>query len=198
MKEEFEYYCIFETNEDFIPLISIGEDGTSDSFYTREKIEDPPIINFYLQKPVPPKLPPVDLMTCPHLIFSDKLATLFNSLNISGIQLIPGQFRANEKPYSGMETEYYGLIVYHRIKCINRELSDATFATGMRNVKKLVLDKNILKEIPLEDRLIFTLKEDSTYQLFHKSIVDKIMESNPRNVRFVHIEDITSSTIFGR
>jgi len=198
MKEEFEYYRIYKKGEDFIPLISIGKDGTSDSFYTRKKVEDPPIINFYLQKPVPPKLPPVDLMTCPHLIFSNKLTTLLNSLNISGIQLIPGQFRANEKPYSGMETEYYGLIVYHRIKCINRELSDATFATGMRNVKKLVLDKKVLGEIPLEDRLIFTLKEDSTYKMFHKSIVDKIMEANPRNVRFVYIEDITSSTIFGR
>ena len=198
MAEEFDYYRIYKKGEDFIPLISIGKDGTSDSFYAKEKVENPPVINFYLQKPVPPKIPPVDLMTCPHLIFSNKLATLLNSLTISGIQLIPGQFRANEKPYLGMETEYYGLSVYHKIKCLNRELCDATIGTGIRNVKKLVLDKNILKEIPLEERLIFKLKEDGTYKMFHKSIVDKIMEVNPRNVRFVHIEDITNSTIFGR
>lgn len=198
MAEEFEYYCMFKTGEEFIPLILLGDDGTNDSLYATEKVKDPPTINFYLQKPVPPKLPPVDLMTCPDLIFSDKLATLLNSLNISGIQLIPGQFIANGKPYTETETKYWGLLVYHEIECVDTELSDVEIDCGIDDVKKLVLNKKILREIPLENRLIFKLEEDCTYQMFHKSIVDKIIEVNPRNIRFVKVEEITNSTIFGR
>ena len=197
MKDEFEYYCIYKAGVS-IPLIKLFDDGTSDSLDEPDEVKNPPVVNLYLQAPVPRKLPYADLLTCPALIFSEKLSTLISSFKISGIQLIPAQLLKAAEPYTGTNVKYSVLHAYSCIKCINEEESDADISMGIMDVKKLVLDKKALEEIPLEERLLFTLEEDSTYQMFHKSIVDKILEVDPVNVRFVRLEDITNRTMFGR
>ncbi len=193
MKEDFDYFLIKKTGEFFIPYITLANDGTSDSLFMRKKVENPPTIRFYLNKPVPKTLGPVDFMTCPYLIFSDKIASVLNPLNLYKIQLIPGvliEEKTNE-PYQGAETNYWGLQLYNRIKAVDLEQSIVDIDVGINKLEKLVLDKKILQEIPIEERLVFKLKEDSSFEFFHKSIVEKVKEVNPSNMEFVHVDDIT-------
>lgn len=197
MSDEFEYYRMYKAGV-AVPLIRILKDGTSESLYETVKVEDPPVVNLHMRRPVPKKLPYSDLLTCPKLVFSEKLSTLISSFNISGIQLIPAELMKLGKVYNGTDVRYFVLHAYRKIMCLDKEASDAEFRMGILDVKKLVLDKKALKDIPLEDRLLFTLEEDVTYQMFHKSLVDKILEIDPINVRFVRLEDITSGTRFGR
>ena len=56
-------------------------------------------------------------------------------------------------------------------------------------IEKLVLNKQFLSEIPLEKRLIFKLKENSTFEIFHKLVVDKIMSANPVGVQFTKVSE---------
>ena len=51
-------------------------------------------------------------------------------------------------------------------------------------IEKLVLDIAILKQIPLEKRLVFFLEESDEKVFFHKSVVDVIMAENPTGVEF--------------
>lgn len=199
MAEDFEYYRIYKTDDLFVPIVSMANVETSRCFYSKKIVDNPPTLQFFLCKPVPKKLGPVDLMTCPRLIFSDKIADVLRPLDIDDVQLIPSEL-VDEKTgdsYTGAELNYWGLHICKFIECVDTELSNLRVTSGgIRDMRKLVLNKKILKEIPLEERLIFTLKEDYGYTFFHKSIVDKIMSVKPTNIRFVNIENVTVSRPF--
>jgi hypothetical protein len=60
----------------------------------------------------------------------------------------------------------------------------------------MVLDTTTLSKIPLKDRLCFRLGELFTHQLFHKSIVEKITETNPTGIRFIKVEDYNVGSAF--
>ncbi|MDR2870589.1 MAG: hypothetical protein LBV04_09070 [Deferribacteraceae bacterium] len=59
----------------------------------------------------------------------------------------------------------------------------------IRSITKLILDKEILSNIPLEKRLIFSLQEDCSKYIYHKSMVDAIMATNPEGIIFTPIEE---------
>jgi hypothetical protein len=55
-------------------------------------------------------------------------------------------------------------------------------------IRKIVLSPEKLSKTPLEKRLFFRMKEDYPTHLVHKSIVDKIMEINPKGLKFTPVE----------
>jgi hypothetical protein len=58
-----------------------------------------------------------------------------------------------------------------------------------QDIEKIVLDKEKLAAVPLEDRLVFVAKEDPAFILYHKSVVDIIMAANPEGVVFTPVEE---------
>ncbi|MGC3834223.1 hypothetical protein ACPSKX_08050 [Moritella viscosa] len=58
---------------------------------------------------------------------------------------------------------------------------------SIRGLKKLVLDDSLLSVIPLNQRLIFMM-EESAGVLFHKSVVERIIATNPINTTFIPCE----------
>jgi hypothetical protein len=60
---------------------------------------------------------------------------------------------------------------------------------GDYNIESFQLDEKVLKKIPLEERLVFKLKEDGTIELYHRSVVDAIMATKPEGVMFTKVED---------
>jgi hypothetical protein len=52
----------------------------------------------------------------------------------------------------------------------------------------MVINQELMSQVPLEERLMYVSKESSAYVFYHKSIVDLIMSVNPTGVVFVPVE----------
>lgn len=63
-------------------------------------------------------------------------------------------------------------------------------------VKKLILDNNVLDKVPLEERLVFALWENSLNVLFHQSVVEKILEIGPTGLTIYRLSKWDSKLPF--
>lgn len=191
MEKNFEYYMMNSAPLAGVPLLAfLG----SDPLDYCEVLDDSKKLNLCFADPIPntPRL--VDHMTCPHSIISQKLYDVLNPMNLSTVQLLPSVVIDMD----GKEFEpFWAVNIHEEIKCVDEELSDCEITdTDLSNVKKVILDKKVLGEIPLADRLVFRLEEQFTLMLYHVSIKEAIEEVNPLGVKFINIEDWTWATHF--
>jgi hypothetical protein len=188
---EFEYYVIDSAEDQAYPLLKCD----SDSYHTQKYVYDnkeneipnPLEMEFTFSKPYPRKPVIGDYFSQTESIVSEKIKNVLEPLKIKGIQLIPATVTSNKGDlYEG----YYYIHIYHRIKAMDMKNSVyEQLSGGSYSVDRFTLENDILAEIPLEERLIFKLKESPTKKLYHKSIVDAIMAVNPIGVQFTKVED---------
>ena len=82
---------------------------------------------------------------------------------------------------------------------MDKEKSKYKESKGARRrirLKKLVIDEEIIKDIPIEKRLVFELTEGASMFLYHKSIRDAIIAQNPQGIRFVNVDEWTNGSSF--
>lgn len=122
-------------------------------------------------------------------VFSEKIKKALDRLNISGFQLVPAVIKVKKgEVYKG----FYIANIYNIVECFDSENSIyklGPLTKRWTNIKKIVLDRNKLSQIPLENRLAFHSKETRMFTFYHKSVVDAIMATNPTNVRFTSVEN---------
>lgn len=86
---------------------------------------------------------------------------------------------------------YWFTNIYQKHSFMDQKKSDkVSNPTSIRwsVVNKMVIDPELINKIPLEDRLIFVPSECTGYLLYHKSIIDLIMSTNPEGLVFVPID----------
>lgn len=193
MPDDFEYFRIARAFDDAIPLLNTDTDCPN-YLYEQTAIENPEPLLFQLGDPIPIKPKMGDYLSEPASVISKKIFDVLAPLNISTIQLLPARIRGkNDEIFSN----YWAIHMLTEIKCVDASLSNCEIKrVRLAKVKKIVLDKNILSAIPLPERLVFRLQEDSSFQLYHSSIVEKILAANPSGVRFVNIEEWNDSSFF--
>ena len=191
MENQFKYYRLFPTNEPNIPTIK--EKTSTDYLYLGRKIEDPELMIYDFSDPSPRHPDMADYLSSPRDVFSQKIYDILAPMNIKSIQLMEAVIEdLTGKQYKN----YWGLNILLDLTCIDRKLSKCSFKSyGLADIKKLVLDKKILGEIPLEERLIFRVKEHP-YALFHVSIVEAIKSVNPTGMRFIDFEKFDDGSYF--
>ena len=189
---EFEYYIIDRAGDKAYPLIGPQDDSRHTMMYTMTKtrIENPELTHFKFRDPIPKKPVIGDYFSSPESIVSSKIAEVLNTMHITGIQLIPAEIETN----TGDILEYYFYIhIYNYLKAVNREkskyLEDEYDSNLLLWIESLELDKNVLKNVPLIERLVFKLYEDSSIHLYHKTVVEAIMEVKPKGISFTKVED---------
>ena len=191
MSNEFKYYRIFSVGAN-VPTI---KDKSSIGYlYDRSiEIEGEVTMRFDFSEPIPRNPVLADYLSSPKTVFSQKIYEVLKPLDIKNIQWLPAIIEGlNGEEYA----DYWGLRILKKRECLDRELSDCEFETfGLWDVKRLVIDKKKLENIPLEERLIFIMGEHS-YDLFHESIVEKIMSVNPTGLRFVDLEHFNDDDYF--
>jgi hypothetical protein len=193
MTEEFEYYRIHRKADNSVPILNLDK-GCPKYLYEDDPIENPDLLKLKLGPPVPKKPKMVDYLSLPESVVSKKVAEVLMKLKIDGIQLLPAVIKGKEDE---LFSDYWAIHVYKNIKCVDENLSECKINPGnLAYVKKLVLDKKILKDISLNERLIFRLKEDSAYEIFHVSIVDAIMATKPEGLCFTNIQKWTEASLF--
>ena len=196
---EFEYYLIYGTNISNCPMVELDEDANGINYrWVTTPIEDCELVKMRFAAPYPKKPTMTDFHQDGIVsFFSKKIHDALQPITFEGAQLLRGEIKdpKNKKIYE----DYYYLHIFNKISCLDRNLSkfDASTGSGMvLSISKMILDKDVLSNIPLQERLIFRLGEKSSFQLFHKSVVDAIMATNPEGIRFVKVEDYHMGAAF--
>ncbi|GHU72739.1 hypothetical protein FACS189413_16260 [Bacteroidia bacterium] len=188
MENEFEYYFIGRANNPQHPLLIEDSDCPPYS-WEESRIENPQPMYYCLGKPVPRKPKMVDYHSSPDSVISKKIFDVLDNLNVKGIQLIPAVIRGkNDEIYEN----YWYIHIINRYPALDREKSIYRWDDFLKEaeaLKKVVLNEDFLKTIPLEERLIFYLEENDAKQFFHKSVVDAIMATNPEGVAFYNVKE---------
>ncbi|MCP4392885.1 MAG: hypothetical protein GY804_01230 [Alphaproteobacteria bacterium] len=188
-----DYYVLERENNDNYPLL---EWVTNESpFYKGIPVDVTEVIHFKLGWPIPQKPQMVDFHSNPRPVISDKIRNILLPLEINGIQICPATI--DDAPTTNVN--YWYLHIYNEIGALDREFSNfsiSKFTGKPKNITKVVLNKKIFDDIPLEDRLIFELKEGAAMFLVHESIKNKIMAVIPVGIRFIDVEEWTDGSAF--
>jgi hypothetical protein len=136
----------------------------------------------------PPLRKPVmaDFLKGSECFFSKKIYDIINTLHLDYIKLIETKWVGKQKDIA---EKYWCLNVDNDIAVMDKEKSVYEKPRRTYFIKKFVLDRESLKKIPLEKRLIFVMEEAMSNVVFHKSVVDAIMATNPTGLEFKPIEE---------
>ena len=138
----------------------------------------------------------VDFHKSPYSVISRKIQDVLAGMSIGDVQFIPATITGKKNE---IYEDYFYLHICNYLSVMDREHSVYDwddFIKVASPIEKLVLDWKLLEAIPLEKRLIFRLKENDGFELFHKSVVDAIMATEPKGVRFTKVEDWHIGTPF--
>ena len=188
-----EYYIISRANNNNHPLFEW--DQLSGMFYKGRPVEISEPVKLRLGSPVPKKPEMVDYHSLPESVVSEKIKDVLEAMNIDGIQLVPVKIQGKNE---GEFYDYWLMHIYKKIPCMDWKKSDYKVSeSGRLSVRKLVIDEAVVKDIPLEKRLVFELKEGASLFLVHKSVRNSVMAVNPDGVEFIDVDEWGIGSSFG-
>ena len=185
---EFEYYLIYRENNENYPTLDYKDISKKRLFFERKALSVIEKIEMCLGKPKPKKTELVDFHSVASVLaFGSRIYDILEPLKLHNVQFIPASVEVKK----GKDIEGFWLIHnYNRLECMDLEKSDIDISPSsgkVRWIRKIVLSQEKLSQIPLEQRLFFRMKEDYPTHLIHKSLVDKIMEIEPKGLVFVPV-----------
>ncbi|NDV69165.1 imm11 family protein [Dysgonomonas sp. 25] len=187
METNLLYYIIQPEDSNFYPRLRAEKN--EDYEYENAFIEKAGTIEYSLDKPAPNQPIMVDYHASPYSVFSDKVADVLKAMKIAGTQLIPAKVVWED----GTEFAHYRLLnVYNILSVLDMDKSHYRWHRASKVANPLldiVLKEDCLSAIPLEKRLIFRLAENSTFELYHQSVVDAIRATKPDGIEFIKVED---------
>ncbi|MCP3136790.1 imm11 family protein [Pyxidicoccus xibeiensis] len=151
-------------------------------------------VRLRLGKPIPRNPVMVDHHELPEPVFSPRLKEALEPLDVYGVQFVQADVKVKPEDVR----RYWIVHVYNWIACVDRTRSVLSLYDdgSVLGVKKLVLDEQVLQEIPLERRRIFCLAEAISTHVFHQSIVEKVLALQPEGLRFIRVDKWSDSAAF--
>ncbi|QSQ20545.1 hypothetical protein JY651_35690 [Pyxidicoccus parkwayensis] len=149
------------------------------------KVDEP--VRLRLGKPVPRNPVMVDHHELPEPVVSTRLKDLLEPMNLFRVQLVPTDVTVKPDDVR----RYWLMHIYNTITCVDRQRSSLSIDEddgGILGIRKLVLDEEVLRAIPLEQRLVFRLAESTSTNVFHQSVADKVLSLKPEGLRFIPVE----------
>lgn len=174
MDTDFEYYIMRRKNDKAYPLLKITE--YKDDF-----------IKLEFKNPIPKEPVMADFLSAPKVILSKQVTDLMQQLDMEGVKFIPTLLTDDK----GNTNETYICVVpeNNTYAVMDKKRSEYILENECYTISKFVLDKDTLRNIPLNKRLGFCLEEAPGYSLFHKTVIDAIMRIQPTGVNFNNIEE---------
>ena len=190
---EFDYYLIERDRKFTSPLLMNDDEINSGGImflYDMKKTDAKTPIHLVFNPPIPAKPEMTDyLWLQSRAVFSKKICDVLKDVEIKDFQLVPAIIKGKKgEEYS----DYWIAGIYRDFAFLNEdesEFDDKTSSGRWSGIEKMVIDKELMAKVPLEERLIYVGKESSAYVYYHKSIVDLIMSTNPTGVKFISVED---------
>ncbi|MFP2928533.1 imm11 family protein [Pyxidicoccus sp. 3LG] len=180
-----EYFVLLRARSQQHPLLSWDQDYLA--FLGGEPVEVQEPVKLKLGEPVPPKPVMADHHSLPSPVVSSRLKDVLDAAQLPGIQFVPADVQAGDEVL-----RYWLVHMWRRLTCVDRERSVLTlYPDGdILDIDRLVLDENVLREIPLRERLAFRLEEDIVH-IFHSTVVERVMSLTPppEGLRFVPVPE---------
>ena len=194
MENNLDYYLIESDQAYQSP--SLMRDNDRDDVglkYLRQgiKVEDNHITYLTFNPPFPKKPDMVDYHFCEcRAVFSKKIYDILKTTEIKGLQLVSCIIHSNK----GVEyNDYWVANILQEYAFLDTEKSERKGTINENGrwgmVLSMVLNKEEVLKVSLEERLTFVMRECPGYVLYHKTVVDLIMSINPVGIKFIHIND---------
>jgi hypothetical protein len=184
---ESSYYILRWTDADIYPLVE-GDNFNLVFLEGNERLDegDVPVIKLCFEDPLQENIEMADYHPV-EPVFSKKVSEVIRSFNPKHIQIFDAVIRGVDNKLF----DYFYVYIYNRIECLDLSKSKYTVAKRglVADIQTIVLEETKIKSIPLEERLIFRLYEAPVKILFHSSVVKAIMDTNPKGIRFIRLED---------
>jgi hypothetical protein len=179
------YYFVKRKGDQAYPLISITNMGNV------QRGEDD-ILECHID-PVVRKSVMADYLRSTKDIFSKRVADVMQAMNMEGVHFYPTEVDDTK----GTVYDGYVCVVVdgNTYKLLDLENSDYDVDDEIDKdnpicqVRKIVIDREKLNEIPLNKRLGMRLREYPGRYLYHQSVVDAVMALEPTGMYFQDIED---------
>ena len=193
MSNNAEYYAVFSESHANVPDLMIDNDYLGNLCFLSQKRKTLPSEEYArleFNPPYPPHLRWIDglKLSGTTQVFSQKIYDVLSKVEIKGLQLVPTIIKTNK---GELVKNFWTANIYQRFAFFDEEKSKygrISKITGeWKNIEKVVLDKEKLASVPLEDRLVFIAEESCIYYFYHKSVVDIIMSANPEGVYFTPV-----------
>ncbi len=193
MQNEFEYYQIVRTNLGDTPdlMIDFSIKPTGCDFLNMGELAvENKIAHLRLKKEGKYRKLDTDHFDLEWAgVFSKKIVDVLSQrMPIHGLQLVPAEIKDNDNK---IIKDHWVANIYQKIATFDEAHSvfrNVSPFGSWRGITKVVLDKDKLSKIPLEERLVYVAKESMLFQLYHRSIAEIIMSVNPKGFMFVPIE----------
>ncbi|WP_029903612.1 hypothetical protein [Prevotella sp. 10(H)] len=192
MEKDFNYYIIEPViTERTVLLMNNGGSGPNSTNFLY--YETPVAKNYlaHLQFLIPNKNPDMDvdfLRLDTYSVFSEKVCDALKPyLPIKNFQLVKTVINEDSKEYKG----FWIAAIYHSIRTFDEKASvykKINRSGEWVGIRKIVLDKECLSQIPIEERLMYKAKEDTGLKLYHESIINIIKSVDPKGLKFTPIE----------
>ncbi|MCG7488713.1 hypothetical protein MHN79_04330 [Vibrio sp. Of14-4] len=127
------------------------------------------------------------------IVVSDKLKVQLEN-GLYGAKFYPAVVKGEDK---GIRDDVWVLNVFEPLDCWDREKSVAIYPGGVKSlsgisvlpsIKSFYLSKEILDNIPEEDRLLFVMDNTDVTNIFvHKKVVDIFNKNNIKNINFLKV-----------
>ncbi len=182
------------------PLLAWGKTSMMPFLYIKEidvkTLKLPLELQF--NQPYPPKPEMVNILNimCT-FVFSEKIKTLFEGLALPKLQFVPAAITTNKK--ERIEDGHYVFHCWNGIPAVdknNYEGDEPDEDGEITTLTKFSLDTDVLSEIPLAERFLFCLSENSMFIIVHKSIKQAIENEQATGFRFYQISKWSLSAIF--
>jgi len=198
MKNYNEEYFYLDSTGGF-PMFTYDYNGGNDmELFDDIELDTKEIRYLCFRKPIPrsPKLADFHFLQENSPAISERLKKVLEGFNLKGIQFLPAVVRdksGNEHP------GYYIIHVVNQIKCM--DIENSTYSTRdpdgrVSGVNKLVFNNEVLDKIPLEERLVFALWENTMKVCYHYSVVEKLLEIVPQGMTIYRLSKWDSSLPF--
>ncbi len=173
-----DYFVLERGGPSSYPLLDWDQSGSA--FFKSRPVNVTEPIRLRLGAPVPRNPVMVDHHSLPEPVLSTRLKEALEPLELYGVQLVPADVRVKSEVL-----RYWLLHVFNEIDCLDKQRSACTFYSSgwVLSINKLVLDEAVLREIPLEERLVFLL-EHMVY-LVHRTVMEHLMALKPEGIRFI-------------
>jgi len=120
-------------------------------------------------------------------LVSEKLYSALSTMDIKGLQLLPAIIKFKDKEY-----KYWCLNIYNVYSVLDMEKSKYRWMETIKVanlIEKLVFNETELAKIPLEERLVFRLAENTGKYFFHKQIIDELLKIEPKSFKFIAVSE---------
>jgi hypothetical protein len=201
MSNEFdnEYYVMDVDGDNNHPMLGWGA-TYYDPIIFPKPVEDgalelPMKIKFCKPYPKNPEIADI-LFLDGDLAVSGKVKSVFENMNIYGVQFFPAQIITNkEKVIEG----HYIFHPWNRIAVVdkNNYEGDPVDEKGrIDSLHKFSLDEKALSAIPLEKRMCFHLAESKTERLIHQSVYEALVKESVTGFSFFKVSEWDENVMF--